>query len=283
LPHARLVRILPRRLPETLLPISLTCLFLLAAVPSRGAELAIVVDDIGYSLERAERLVALPGTITFGMLPFAPHTPEIARSAAEHDKEVILHQPMQPLPTSASPTERGTLTLDMTPERFDQQFAAALANVPQAVGVNNHTGSLLTQYHAPMARLMDNIQRRGLFFLDSRTTPMTVAESTAREWQVPALRRDVFLDHDPSMAAIAAAFEHSLAIARRRGHAIVIAHPYRTSVSYLEGALAALPGDIRLVGLSELVMERGPRLTQPGRTTLARLESPENRSRSPGR
>jgi len=147
LPPARLVRILPRRLPETLLPFSLTCLALLAAIPSRAAELAIVVDDIGYSLERAERLVALPGTITLGMLPFAPHTPEIARSAAEHDKEVILHQPMQPLPTS-SPTERRHADPRRSgpPSAFvSASFGGpALANVPQAVGVNNHTGSLLT-------------------------------------------------------------------------------------------------------------------------------------------
>ncbi|MFX0094910.1 MAG: divergent polysaccharide deacetylase family protein [Candidatus Hodarchaeota archaeon] len=43
---------------------------------------------------------------------------------------------------------------------------------------------------------MDQIRRRGLYFLDSRTTAASVAEATARDWAVPTIHRDVFLDHD---------------------------------------------------------------------------------------
>ncbi len=249
--------------------------------PARAAELVIVVDDVGYHLDRARRLVNLPGAITLGMLPFAPHTPQIARQAVLKNKEVILHQPMEPMPPANLRTERGTLTLGMTAERFDHQFAAALANVPQAVGVNNHTGSLLTQHHEPMNQLMDNIQRRGLFFLDSRTTPRTVAETTARAWRIPTLRRDVFLDHDPNMAAIETSYREALRIARRQGHAVVIAHPYRSTLKFLERQLIDLPDDVRLITLGDLAQKQR-RVRRLDRTTLARLESPESRNRSPG-
>jgi polysaccharide deacetylase 2 family uncharacterized protein YibQ len=125
--------------------------------------------------------------------------------------------------------------------------------LPNVTGVNNHTGSLLTAHRLPMEQLMAGIARRGLYFLDSRTTPHTVAESTARALQVPTLRRDVFLDHVRSEASLEAAFAQSLAIARRRGQAVVIAHPYAITVAFLEEKLAALPGDVVLTTLSELV------------------------------
>lgn len=270
-----------RTLARLLKTLTIVCVSFTLAPSPRAAELVLVIDDVGYNLDRARRLVDLPGAITLGMLPFAPHTPQIARQASLKNKEIILHQPMEPISAPHVRTERGTLTLQMTPERFDHQFAAALANVPQAVGVNNHTGSLLTQHRQPMNQLMGNIQRRGLLFLDSRTTPRTVAETIARAWRIPTLRRDVFLDHDPSMAAIEAAYQEALRIARRQGHAVVIAHPYRSTLRFLEQQLRDLPDDVRLITLGELAQKQH-RVRRPDRTVLARLESPESRHRSPG-
>lgn len=240
----------------------------------------LVIDDVGYHLDRGNRLVDLPGEITLGMLPFAPHTPKIARRASLNNKEVILHQPMEPIPAAHVRSERGTLTMAMTPERFDHHFETALARVPQAIGVNNHTGSLLTAHHQPMNQLMGNIQRRGLLFLDSRTTPRTVAETTARAWRIPTLRRDVFLDHNPSDAAIAHAFTHALRIARRQGHVVVIGHPYRSTLAFLETTLPTLPDDINLITLTELA-SRQRQVRGLDQTSLARLENPESRRKLP--
>ena len=92
-----------------------------------------------------------------------------------------------------------------------------------------------------------------LYFLDSRTTPDTVAHQIAEAWGVPVISRDVFLDHIRTPAAVAAEFRRALAIARREGEAVIIAHPNALSVSYLEGALSSLPADIELVRVSELL------------------------------
>jgi polysaccharide deacetylase 2 family uncharacterized protein YibQ len=235
--------------------------------PSHAAELAIVIDDVGYSLERSDRVIALPGPLTLGVLPFAPHAAEAARRAGFAGKEVILHQPMEPMPASHVHNVDGTLTLNMAPERFSSLFAAAVKAVPNVIGVNNHTGSLLTQHAGPMNLLMEQLSARGLFFLDSRTTHKTVALSVARKWHVPSIQRDVFLDHIANRDAVDHEFHRALAIARRRGHAVIIAHPYRVSLEYLEGALANLPDDLHLIGLSKLVRPRRS-------ITLARLENP---------
>ena len=227
--------------------------WLLAAGSVRAAELVIVIDDVGYSLARAERIVRLPGPVTLGLLPYAPHARAAAALARTHDKEIILHQPMEPVVETRVQDEPGTLKLSMTEARFESELSEALARLPEAVGVNNHTGSLLTTERVPMRWLMAGIARRGLFFLDSRTTPHTVAESMARELRVPTIRRDVFLDHVQSAEFLEGAFAKSLAIARRKGRAVVIGHPYRITLEFLEARLAELPDDVRLTTLASLL------------------------------
>ena len=228
-----------------------------------------MVDDVGNNLARAQRLIDMPFELTLGLLPFSPYAPSIAVQARLAGKEIILHQPMEPIPANHAHTERGTLKLAMSAENFDRQFADSLARLPHVVGVNNHTGSLLTAHREPMDRLMSSIRARGLFFLDSRTTADSVAETAARDWQVPTIHRDVFLDHVITPAAIENAFSRALAIARRRGHAVVIAHPHRLSLDFLETKLAALPEDIRLTTLGKILQTK--RL--PNRTTLALREN----------
>lgn len=254
-----------------------------AEVRSKPVRLAIVIDDVGYSLSRGEELLALPKPLTLGMLPYAPHALEIAERAHASGREIILHQPMEPV--AADRLEPGTLALDMTPERFAAQFDAALERLPNVTGVNNHTGSLLTAHRLPMEQLMAGIARRGLFFLDSRTTPHTVAETTARAHDVPAIRRDVFLDHVRTEAHLQAAFERSLAIARRKGQAVVIAHPYPITVAFLTEQLASLPEDVELTTLSDLIepAAREAPVRRAGRGGIVLLGSPASPSISLGR
>ena len=158
------------------------------------ARLAIVIDDIGYSLSRGQRAATLPGPITLAVLPFAPNTDVLVSTALAQGKTILIHQPMEPQPSPHAREEAGTLKLHMTEPDFSDTLAAALAAVPSRVGLSNHTGSLLTQHETPMRRIMAQLKQHNLIFLDSRTTPQTVALRVAREYGIPALRRDVFLD-----------------------------------------------------------------------------------------
>jgi hypothetical protein len=102
---------------------------------------------------------------------------------------------------------------------------------------------------------MEEILRAGgLYFVDSYTTHRSVALQIASERGVPAIKRDVFLDSDPAPDKVARKFERLKKLARERGLAVAIGHPYPATLDFLERAIPVLVEEgIELVPLRELI------------------------------
>ncbi len=216
--------------------------------------IAIIIDDLGYQVAAGHRAVALPGPVVCAILPGTPGAAQVAEAARERGKEVLLHLPLQSADQGGA-TEPGSITLDTTREAFTDTFMAAMESVPYAVGVNSHRGSLLTRHPGHMNWLMEEILRAGgLYFVDSYTTHRSVALQIASERGVPAIKRDVFLDSDPAPDKVAREFERLKKLARERGLAVAIGHPYPATLDFLERAIPVLVEEgIELVPLRELI------------------------------
>ena len=231
-------------------------LLLLAAqsFAQSAPRIAIIIDDLGYQMALGHRAVALPGPVVCAILPGTPRAVQLAMAARERGKEVLLHLPLQSVDRDG-PAEPGSITVDTTREAFKDTFATAMQSVPFAVGVNSHRGSLLTRHPGHMSWLMEEILRAGgLYFVDSYTTHHSVALRIASEQGVPAIKRDVFLDSDPAPEKVAQEFERLKALARERGLAVAIGHPYPATLAFLERAIPSLVEEgIQLVPLRELI------------------------------
>jgi polysaccharide deacetylase 2 family uncharacterized protein YibQ len=228
-------------------------------LPAYGAArptISIIIDDLGNRQQADQRAVTLHGAVTCAFLPHAPHTGRLAKLAYRLNKEIMLHAPMQS--ARGNRLGAGSLTLDMTHSEFSHTLQRALASVPHVRGINNHMGSLLTRHPGHMTWLMEEIKRHGkLFFVDSRTTPKTVAYQLANENGVPSARRDVFLDASRDADAIDAQFDQLLRVARRRGAALAIGHPYAETLEVLEQRLYLLEEqNVRLIPVSKMIERR---------------------------
>lgn len=230
--------------------------------PSARAEIAIIIDDLGEQRLGGVRALNLPGPVALAFLPGARFTPSQAAQARARGKEVLLHLPLQPgAGARAHPT---ALRADASREQLAEYFRAALASVPNASGVNNHQGSLVTQMPEPMDWLMREVARTpGLYFVDSRTSGGSMAFRAARRHGVPSTERNVFLDTQRGEAAVRAAFRGLLAKALRNERALAIGHPYPETFKVLAEELPQLArAGVRLVAPSELIArqsgQRGP-------------------------
>lgn len=238
--------------------------------------ITLIIDDLGYALKNGRRAVNLPGPVVFAVLPQTPRGRTLAAYAAERGKEVLLHQPLQSMDTALAP-EPGGMTLDMSHQQLLTVLKTNLANVPQAIGVNGHRGSLLTRHPGHMAWLMQALKARELLFIDSYTTKHSVALRIARENDIPASRRDVFLDNDPAPEAVAREFERLKRLALSRGQALGIGHPYPATLAFLERALPELEAEgFRLVGLRDYLQSpNGPTSITGSRATFTRKTGDE--------
>jgi len=217
--------------------------------------IALIIDDLGNRREQGNRVVSLPGPVACAFLPYGRYTDLLARQAHAHNKEVLLHLPMQAVEHAPIMLGQGVLTLDMTEQQFRTTLDYDMAAVPYLSGLNNHMGSLLTRHPGTMAWLMDVIAQRGdLFFVDSRTTNATVAEQLAVEYGIPNTARNVFLDNVPTPAAVRAQFKKLVAMAKRNGTALGIGHPHPGTVEVLADELRRLEQQgVQLIPVSRLI------------------------------
>ncbi|MDF0734009.1 divergent polysaccharide deacetylase family protein [Pseudomonas entomophila] len=231
-------------------------LFLLLAGPAHAAPatayMSIIIDDLGQSAERDSRTLALPGPVTMAIMPDTPHATDFARQAHKAGRTVILHMPMDPA-TGPYAWHPGTPI-----EELARRLDAALAKVPFAAGINNHMGSRMTAQPEPMAWLMGELQRRHLFFVDSRTSAATVAAAKAQEQGLAHVSRDVFLDDVRTPEAIAGQLRLAVELARRQGSAVLIGHPYAQTLEVLEREIPRLKAQgITLIEIHQMIAERG--------------------------
>lgn len=216
-----------------------------------SVQLAIVLDDVGNSLHDLQAL-NLPAEITFSILPYTPHAKKIAQLALKQDRELLLHVPMQ-AKANNSKLGKGALMLNMQETEFKAQLKKALHYLPDATGINNHMGSELTEQVKQMQWTMDVLNKQGLYFLDSRTTAQTIAESTARMSGTPALRRHVFLDNVKTVNAMEKQFQHALRLGKSNLSVVIIAHPYPETIQFLSNKFKQENDQVELVSLQALL------------------------------
>lgn len=216
-------------------------------------KVAIVIDDLGQDIRQFWRVLEIDAPVTVAILPFLPHSRKVAEEATSMGKEVILHLPMEPKDASNNPG-RGALSTSMTGEEVEAQLKKDLEAIPYIRGVNNHMGSRFTEDEGRMKVVLEVIKGRGLYFLDSKTTPHSTVSRLAKSMGVRAIDRQVFLDNEEDREYVKGQVERLITIAKDKGHAVAIGHPHPSTLSALKEMLPLLKeAGVEVVPLSSLV------------------------------
>ncbi len=228
--------------------------------------LAIIIDDLGYDWPHSKAIAELPADVTLAILPKVPFSRDVARLGKKLGKEMLLHQPMEPIRYPHTSPGPGAMLAHMESERLQSVLRDNLANMPEVVGINNHMGSRLTERAAAMDATMQVLLDKQLFFIDSRTSDNSVAAERAAAHQVPSAVRDVFLDNVAEEGAILRQLHRLERLALSHGEVIGIGHPYRATVAALQQWLPTLPGKgIRVQRVSRFLRPAQARARFPDR------------------
>lgn len=214
-------------------------------------KVSIIIDDLGYRVTDSN-VLSLPGAITLAILPHTPYGKMIAQKGHSKNLDIILHIPMEA--ENGKFLGPGGLTSQMEQDTINYHLAAAFKEIPFAIGINNHMGSLLTQLEEPMEWVMNDLKKRNVIFVDSVTSRDTKAEFIAKKYGIPTLHRHIFLDNKLNHKYISAQFSKLIETAKRNQIAVAIAHPHPETISALQKLIPLLEQqNVSLVSASTLV------------------------------
>lgn len=200
---------------------------------SNKPKLAIIIDDVSsnYQINKAKNL-GFPINLAF--LPptkAQPNTAKIAQKVSNH----MIHLPLEASAKFTS-QEAGVLNISDSYEKIENKIKSLRSLYPSAKYVNNHTGSVFTQNDVAMDRLFKALKKYNFIFLDSRTTPKSVAKKYALKYEQPYYVRNTFLDNNKDLDYIKNQLSKAIKIAKKNGFAIAIGHPYNETFEVLKNS-----------------------------------------------
>lgn len=194
--------------------------------------IAIVIDDAGIDHKRTARAIALPAPLTIAFLTYASDLKRQTDAARRAGHELMVHVAMEPTNKDVDPGPRPLLT-SLAERELLSRLDWVLSRFSGYAGINNHMGSRFTQDPLAMRTILTELKRRGLLFLDSRTSSQTVSRGIAREIDLAFAERNVFLDHEPKREVVDGQLRALERVARQRGQAIAIGHPRDATLAAL--------------------------------------------------
>lgn len=196
--------------------------------------IVLVIDDFGYRNDNiSDGFLNLSIPITCAIIPGHTASKKFAEKAVSYGKEVIIHMPMESENYSPGEDEYKLLT-SMTSELLENKLIQAFESLPEAIGMNNHQGSKATSDSKTMTVLASVLKDRGKYFIDSRTSSLTIGEKTMVSFGVPTARRNIFLDNNNDLDKIEEQMNKLANSAKKNGFAVGLGHARKNTLSVLE-------------------------------------------------
>lgn len=224
-----------------------------ASVPAVAGQVAILIDDFGYSYNETVRdFICFPEPLTLSILPGLGETARVAREAKLVGREVLVHMPMEPLNESFS--DQGlTILAGQDAATVRLRVRQAFALIPNAIGLNNHQGSRVTADARIMRAVLTEVKNENKIFIDSYTNPASVALAVAQSLQVPAARNLLFIDAEDNDEFIEKQLLRLADTSVKQGKVIGIGHVRKRTLTMLQEKIPELKArGIELVPISRL-------------------------------
>ncbi len=221
------------------------------------ARLALIIDDYGEDAGASARFQGLPGTFTAAVRSNLDDPGRIADQARKAGFEVILNLPMEPENYPTRTPGSDAILVDLSGREIRKRVDDALDRVGPVPGVKSYMGALAVEDRDVVRPVLEEIKKRGLFFVDAAMSNYSTVPELAHEIGVPSLsitsQSEVDLGrHDAGTIGIR--FEDLVNTCRRRGYAVGIIHAREGTLSVLRDRLPGLAREgIVVMGLSEVM------------------------------
>ncbi len=209
-------------------------------------KLAIIIDDISYD-RQVEMFQSLNMPINLSVLPSTRISPN--REKLVNNRHFMLHLPLEARTFKAQ--EEGVLKIGDSLETIENRIKTLRKEFPTVKYINNHTGSKFSENRDGMRKLLKTLKKYNFHFVDSLTTPKSVASEISTELNIKIFKRDVFLDNENDVSYITNQLKLAVKKAKEKGFAIAIGHPNKNTFIAINSSKAMLK-DVELIYIETL-------------------------------
>lgn len=212
-----------------------------APTTNATARIALMVTDLGLKSRITQNAIAeLPSDIALAFSPYSRDLNSWGERARRDGHEIFLSIPMEPV--NYPQNDPGSLTLLTSHSQRESTniLKSSLGRMTGYVGVLNHMGSRFTAASDSLRPILDEINRRGLMFVDSRTTTYSRAAAMAKAIGLPVALNNGYIDKELSPDLIAEELKKLEQRAKTQGSAMGMARPYPVSINAIKVWVATL-------------------------------------------
>jgi len=235
---------------------------------SEKPKIAILIDDVGNSLQVLEPFLASSIKLNFAVLPFLAQTQKCSELIQTSGSVFILHMPMESKGyEEINKRTKGLLFETMSDDELKLNLEKAINSVGSNVqGFNNHMGSKFTSNQQKMRELLTHAKQKKLFFIDSNTYTKTPENGMvenpsqassykiAQELEMKTFYNSLFIDNSNEIKDIEKALLSSVSLAKEKGKILIIGHCRENTIKAIQNVKKQmLEQGIEFVYLTELL------------------------------
>ncbi|RKY34067.1 MAG: hypothetical protein DRP68_00030 [Candidatus Omnitrophota bacterium] len=216
-------------------------------------QVVLIFDDLGENLRELKEIYALKIPVTVAVIPHLRFSKNIASIASRCGYSVLVHLPMEPKERLSSflRYRNKFITTDLSPRKLNYLLKYHLNSLRVAIGANNHMGSKATEDERVMRAVIKALRVRDMVFVDSKTSPNSLACQIAKEEGVMCVENSGFLDSRSSSQEIKDTLYNLLAKADKEGKIIIIAHPKENTFKVLKEEIPKIKEKIEFITLKD--------------------------------
>lgn len=213
---------------------------------------AIIFDDLGENLKDFEAIYSLRTPLTISVVPGLKFSRNIAQMGSRCGFSVLIHLPLEPKNEKRYLTNKYKfISSSLSKREVDSLLRYYLNYIRFAVGANNHMGSAATENTKLMRQVLRALKDKNLFFIDSRTSPASVACAVAKEEKVACAINDGFIDSLNNPVIMEKRLGKLIKKAKQKGKIIIIVHPKINTIKVLAKKLPEFKKEVDFITVEQ--------------------------------
>jgi polysaccharide deacetylase 2 family uncharacterized protein YibQ len=222
---------------------------------SKTARIAIIIEDFQFNADKSTiDILSFEEPLTVSMRAGKKLTTSTAQIADEYKKEIMILQPMEPVPQSTNTPPEQVIMVHYTEDKIRSLLRESAQNIPVFKGFSNYFGNRVLEDSDVMNTICDEIKKQNKYLIVSTDSRKSVAGAAAQKAGLPFMEIDYSFSIRQSESGISDSLRHCAVLAQKKGSLLIKGQPVPQFINALkENRQLFLSNGIQFVYVSDLL------------------------------